>query len=81
MGVSFTALGALAAEVVGRDERGFALGMYNSCIYLGMMLSSASMGGVIHRVGFAWGFALAGGFILLATAVFLGGLCKGRMPS
>ncbi len=73
MGVSFTALGALVAEVVSRDERGLALGLYNSCIYLGMMLSSATMGGVIHRVGFGWGFALAGACTLVATAIFFAG--------
>ena len=71
MGTSFTALGALVAEVVSRDERGLALGVYNSCIYLGMMLSSATMGGVIHLVGFGWGFALAGGFTVMAAMVFL----------
>jgi MFS family permease len=70
MGVSFTALGALIAEVVSREERGLALGVYNSCIYLGMMVSSATMGGVIHRVGFGWGFAVAGGGTLLATVLF-----------
>ncbi|GFE56859.1 MFS transporter [Geobacter sp. AOG1] len=70
MGVSFTALGALVAEVVSREERGLGLGVYNSCIYLGMMLSSATMGGVIHRVGFGWGFAVAGGCTLLATVLF-----------
>ena len=74
MGISFTALGALVAEVVARDERGLALGLYNSCIYLGMMISSASMGAVIPRVGFGWGFALAGGCTLLAAVLFFTGL-------
>lgn len=71
MGVCFTALGALVAEVVPRDQRGLAMGLYNSCIYMGMMLSSAVMGAVINRTGFAWGFALAGGVTLVATALFL----------
>lgn len=71
MGVGFTALGALVAEVVPREERGLAMGLYNSCIYLGMMLSSASMGGIIRRVGFGSGFVLAGAFSLaLALAFF-----------
>ena len=74
MGISFTVIGALVSEVVSREERGISLGMYNSCIYLGMMLSSATMGGVIHRVGFGWSFAFAGGCTLLATALFFAGL-------
>jgi MFS family permease len=74
MGISFTVIGALAAEVVSREQRGLSLGMYNSCIYLGMMLSSATMGGVIHRVGFSWGFAFSGCCTLLATLLFYAGL-------
>jgi MFS family permease len=74
MGISFTVIGALTTEVVLRDERGLSLGMYNSCIYLGMMLSSASMGGIISRVGFGWGFAFAGCCTLLATVLFFAGL-------
>lgn len=83
MGVGFTALGTLVAEVVPRNERGLALGLYNSCIYLGMMLSSAIMGGVISRAGFAWGFALAGGVTLAATALFFACFrpATGRCPA
>ncbi len=55
MGVAFTALAALVADVVPPELRGMAMGGYNSCIYLGMMASAASMGTVIARFGFAGG--------------------------
>ena len=70
MGIGFTALGALVADVVSQEQRGLAMGLYNSCIYLGMMLSSASMGGVIREIGFKDGFILAGAISLTLTLVF-----------
>jgi MFS transporter, DHA1 family, multidrug resistance protein len=45
MGLGFTPVGALIAEVVPPEARGLAMGGYNTCIYLSMMLSSAIMGG------------------------------------
>jgi len=60
MGLAFTSVGALIAEVVDQESRGLAMGGYNTCIYLGMMLSSALMGGVIQRIGFANSFHLTG---------------------
>ena len=47
MGLAFTSVGALIAEVVLPEYRGLAMGGYNTCIYYGMMLSAAFMGGVI----------------------------------
>ncbi|HEY4743306.1 MAG TPA: MFS transporter [Desulfuromonadaceae bacterium] len=70
MGIGFTALGALVAEVVPTEQRGLAMGLYNSCIYLGMMVSSATMGGVITAVGFRTAFMLAGGVSLFMTGLF-----------
>ena len=70
MGSGFTALGALVAEVVGPEQRGVALGLYNSCIYLGMMLSSATMGYVIHGVGYGNGFLAAGALVAGMTLLF-----------
>jgi len=70
MGIGFTALGALVAEVVSQEQRGLAMGLYNSCIYLGMMLSSASMGGIIRGIGFKNGFILAGAISLALTLLF-----------
>ena len=70
MGLAFTPLGALIAETVPPQSRGLAMGGYNTCIYLGMMLSSAGMGGVLGLVGFARGFLLTGLLTFAATAVF-----------
>lgn len=58
MGVAFTAVGALIAEVVPPDSRGLAMGGYNTCIYLGMMLSGLIMGYVTRETGFCTGFLL-----------------------
>jgi DHA1 family multidrug resistance protein-like MFS transporter len=54
------------------------MGGYNTCIYLGMMLSSLTMGEVIHRFGFADGFYLTG----LVSVVIIGAfhaLMRGRL--
>jgi MFS family permease len=56
MGLAFTSVGALIAEVVPPESRGLAMGGYNTCIYFGMMLSSALMGPVIQVIGFEGGF-------------------------
>jgi DHA1 family multidrug resistance protein-like MFS transporter len=70
MGLAFTSIGALTAEVVPPRSRGLAMGGYNSCIYLGMMLSAALMGGIIKKMGFAGGFGLAAVVGLLVTGSF-----------
>jgi MFS family permease len=70
MGLGFTPVGALIAEVVPHSDRGLAMGGYNTCIYLGMMFSSALMGAVISRLGFLGSYALAGLVVALATGGF-----------
>jgi MFS transporter, DHA1 family, multidrug resistance protein len=67
MGLAFTSVGALIAEVVPVESRGVAMGGYNTCIYFGMMLSSACMGGVVQAIGFANGFYVTA--LLNAAAV------------
>jgi MFS family permease len=52
MGIAFTALGAMISEMVPVDFRGMAMGGYNTCIYIGMMLSGLVMGVVAHHFGF-----------------------------
>jgi MFS family permease len=66
MGLAFTSVGALIAEVVSLESRGLAMGGYNTCIYFGMMASSASMGGIIRKIGFEGGF-----FITAVINLFL----------
>jgi MFS family permease len=70
MGLSFTPLGALIAEVAPPEARGLAMGGYNTSIYLGMMLSSAFMGGAINAVGYEISFLLSAGLVLVVTGAF-----------
>jgi MFS transporter, DHA1 family, multidrug resistance protein len=70
MGLAFTPLGALISEVVPLESRGLAMGGYNTCIYLGMMLSSAVMGAVIPAIGFEKGFFMTGLINIVAILLF-----------
>jgi len=70
MGLGFTPVGALIAEVVPPEARGLAMGGYNTCIYLSMMLSSAVMGVVISRIGYEASYALTGLVVALTTGGF-----------
>ncbi|HEY5975736.1 MAG TPA: MFS transporter [Geobacteraceae bacterium] len=71
MGIAFTAVGALIAQVVPRQLRGLAMGCYNTCIYLGMMLCAAGMGPVIREKGFRAGFFLNGAVGAVVLLLFL----------
>jgi predicted MFS family arabinose efflux permease len=70
MALTFTAIGALIAELVPAVQRGLAMGMYNSCIYLGMMSGSTIMGMALKRIGYPVGFAVAGSVSLFALVLF-----------
>ncbi|MBJ6750577.1 MFS transporter [Geomonas anaerohicana] len=70
MGIGFTALSALVVVVMPPKQRGLGLGLYNSCIYLGMMLSSATMGMVIKAADFATGFFTAGAVTFVLAVLF-----------
>lgn len=70
MGLSFTPLGALIAEVAPPEARGLAMGGYNTSIYLGMMLSSAFMGGAIGWAGYELSFLITGVLVFLVTGWF-----------
>lgn len=80
MGVAFTALAALIADIVPHELRGMAMGGYNSCIYLGMMASASSMGVLIARYGFESGFLVAG-VATLALALLFRRLYRKARPS
>jgi len=71
MALTFTAIGALIAELVPPLQRGLSMGMYNSSIYLGMMCGSTLMGMVLQRIGYSLGFAAAGVVALVALGLFL----------
>ena len=70
MGIAFTAVGALISEVVPPASRGLAMGGYNTCIYLGMMFSSAVMGTFVKAVGFQSSFFIAASFTALTACFF-----------
>ncbi|MBI9083517.1 MAG: MFS transporter [Desulfobacterales bacterium] len=70
MGLAFTSIGALIAESVPAGLRGMAMGGYNTCIYLGMMISSAFMGPVNQAMGFKMGFVLTALVIALFAGLF-----------
>ncbi len=70
MGLAFTSIGALIAEVVPVASRGLAMGGYNTCIYLGMLTSSVSMGAIIQKIGFENGFFLTAAINFLLVGFF-----------
>jgi MFS family permease len=69
--LTFTAIGALIAELIPAMQRGLAMGMYNSCIYLGMMFGSTVMGLSLKKIGYPLGFAAAGSSALVVLVLFL----------
>jgi len=73
MGVAFTIVCAMIADVVPREMRGLAMGCYSTCVYAGMMLCALCMGVVIKSEGFRVGFFLSGttGVIVLILFRFL----------
>ncbi|MBC7358642.1 MAG: MFS transporter [Desulfacinum sp.] len=70
LALAFTSIGALIAVVVPAHSRGLAMGGYNTCIYFGIMLASATMGLVIERSGYLAAFVLAAAVTGLFLAVF-----------
>ena len=70
MGIAFTVICALIADAVPNKMRGLAMGCYNTCVYLGMMLCALGMGIVIREHGFRAGFFLTGGIISGSLVLF-----------
>jgi MFS family permease len=71
MALTYTAIGALIAQHVPAVQRGLAMGMYNSCIYLGMMSGSAALGLALKHIGYPVGFAVAGCVAVAALCWFI----------
>ena len=71
MALTFTAIGVLIAELVPPLQRGLAMGMYNSCIYLSMMAGATVMGIALKWIGYPIGFAAAAVVALIAMVCFL----------
>jgi len=70
MALTFTTIGAMIADQAPPLQRGLAMGLYNSCIYLGMMSGSTVMGIALKRIGYPHGFAAAGAVNLVALMLF-----------
>ncbi len=70
MGIAFTAVGALISELAPVDSRGVAMGGYNTCIYMGMMLSSLIMGAVAGKLGFRACFLITAALIAVGALAF-----------
>lgn len=70
MGLAFTSIGALIAEVVPPAGRGLAMGGYNACLYLGMMLGAAVMGAMAGPWGMTGSFVVSGLVVAIAAGGF-----------
>ena len=70
MALIYTAVGALIAEQVPVLQRGLAMGIYHSCVFLGMMAGSTGMGIALKIVSFTVGYAVSGGMALVALFWF-----------
>lgn len=70
MALAFTALGALIAESVPCTQRGLAMGMFNSCIYFGLMGGATVLGAFVDTIGYAAGFTIGGVCALLPLACY-----------
>lgn len=71
MALIYTAVGALIAEQVPPLQRGLAMGMYHSSVFLGMMAGSTAMGIALKKISYASCYLLSGGVALLALVWFL----------
>lgn len=84
LGVAFPSLGASIGEVVPRHLRGAAMGGFNACIYLGMLVNALFMGTVIEAIGYANCFllsALVNGLLSGMALLLMRGMREKRCPS
>ncbi|MEZ4599536.1 MAG: MFS transporter [Syntrophotaleaceae bacterium] len=59
LGVAFPSLGASIARTVPKSLMGMAMGGFNACIFLGMLVNALFMGPAIETIGFAGCFWLS----------------------
>jgi len=69
-GLIFPALSTYVIDFMGRENKGFALGLYLSLFDVGMGLGSPLFGWVSDVAGYRPMYMAAGGLILLLTVVF-----------
>jgi len=70
MALIYTAIGALIVEQVSALQRGLAMGMYHSSVFLGMMTGATVMGMALKSISFPLGYAISGGMALLSLLWF-----------
>ncbi|CAH2031713.1 MFS transporter [Trichlorobacter ammonificans] len=71
MALIYTAVGALIAEQVPPVQRGLAMGMYHSCVFLGMMAGATTIGIALKRISFSTGYLAGGGMGLCTLLGFI----------
>ncbi len=71
MALIYTAIGALIAEQVPATQRGLAMGMYHSSVFMGMMSGATAMGMALKKISYPLCYALSGGMALLALVWFI----------
>jgi len=81
MALTFTAIGALIAELTPIVQRGLAMGIYNSCVYLGLTIGSTVFGLALKRIGYPSGFAAAGLVALASMLLFIVLLSRKTAPA
>lgn len=70
-GFIFPALSAYIIDFMGRDNKAFAISLYQSLFDVGMGVGAPVFGWVSDRLGFRNMYMVAGSLLLAATAVFM----------
>lgn len=77
LGVAFPSLGASIAQIVPRHLIGMAMGGFNACIFVGMLINAMIMGAVIEAIGYAncfWLSAMINGMLAVLALTLMRGL-------
>jgi MFS family permease len=72
-GLIFPALSTYIIDFMGRENKGLAISLYNSLFDVGMGIGSPFFGWISDIMGYRRMYVFAGIFLLVATAVFMGG--------
>ena len=68
-GIAFVAIGVALASATTPATRGFVMGGYSTCLYLGFAVGSFALGPIITHYGHAAGFALGGAAGVIGTLI------------
>ena len=70
-GLIFPALSTYIIDLLGRENKGLAISLYNSLFDVGMGLGSPLFGWISDMAGYRWMYRIAGMFLLVSTIVFM----------